>query len=165
MGAEVLALGLLAFLLTYWLHSTVLLGLAWLVTRRLPASSASLREGIWRVALFGGFITAGVQTGLGVEPPLGRWVLRPAVAVESAVAVEQVETARRIETAAPVAPDVIGTGILGPGAALTLQETPSRGLREPREHVQALVGVAEPARMNLALGQHVPTPWRASGSW
>ena len=102
MSFELLALGLLAFLLTYWLHSTVLLGVAWLATRRLSVEASGLREGIWRVALFGGFLTAGVQTGLGLEPPLGRWVL-------------QHETTMR--TAALETHDDHGTGVEGTSAA------------------------------------------------
>ena len=116
MAAEVLMLGLLAFLLTYWLHSTVLLALAWLVTRRLPTAAAGLREGIWRVALFGGILTAGLQTGLGLEPPLGRWVLRH-------------QAPAALDTAALDTLDVIGTGVVGASVAPSELRTPPAPVR------------------------------------
>src|SRR5687768_18422705 len=40
---------LLAFLATYWIHSTLLLGLAWIATRMLDRPAAA--ERVWRAAL------------------------------------------------------------------------------------------------------------------
>src|SRR5579863_7011770 len=57
----------LAWLLTYAIHSTVLLALAWLVSRRAPASPAA-RDFIWKVALVGGIVTSSLQLELGVRP-------------------------------------------------------------------------------------------------
>jgi hypothetical protein len=45
------------WLLTYLLHSSVLIAGAWLVTRRLRSRPAT-REVVWRVALLGGIVTA-----------------------------------------------------------------------------------------------------------
>jgi Zn-dependent protease with chaperone function len=42
---------LLAFLATYWIHSTLLLGLAWIVTRFLCSGADGAAEGVWRSAL------------------------------------------------------------------------------------------------------------------
>jgi HEAT repeat protein/beta-lactamase regulating signal transducer with metallopeptidase domain len=61
---------LVGWLLTYALHSTILLGAAWLLAGR--AKSHPVREVIWKTALFGGFITATGQTLLAVDPLAGR---------------------------------------------------------------------------------------------
>jgi len=57
----------LAWLLTYALHSTALLGLAWLITRR-TGTTASARDLIWKTALVGGILTATAQRALDVRP-------------------------------------------------------------------------------------------------
>lgn len=61
-----LASTVLAWLLTYAIHSTVLLGLAWAVTRyrRDPATSDIL----WKAAILGGLLTATIQLRLDVRP-------------------------------------------------------------------------------------------------
>ena len=58
---------LISWLLTYALHSALLLGAAWLVTHRW-VQSHSVREVIWKTALIGGLVTASLQVGLGIEP-------------------------------------------------------------------------------------------------
>lgn len=55
---------------TYLVHSTALFLLAWGVARLVR--SASVREQLWRAALFGPLVTASVQVGAGVDPLLGR---------------------------------------------------------------------------------------------
>ncbi len=80
MRAE-LTFALGSWLLTYLLHSTLLLGAAWLVTSRW-AHSATVRDLIWKAALTGGLITATLQTGLAFEPLGGAMAIhwdRPAV--------------------------------------------------------------------------------------
>lgn len=61
------------WLLTYAMHSTVLLILAWLVTGRVNSHRA--RETLWKTALFGGFLTATGQSLLSVSPLAGRMVM------------------------------------------------------------------------------------------
>ena len=59
---------LLAWLLTYLIHSTVLLGVAWLVTRRgrlEPAASDLL----WKVALLASLVTGTIQSRLELSTP------------------------------------------------------------------------------------------------
>lgn len=51
------------WLVTYFVHSSLLLGAVWLVHRRLPA----LSETLWKTALLGGLLTATIQVGFGVE--------------------------------------------------------------------------------------------------
>jgi hypothetical protein len=68
----------LAWLLTYALHSTLLLGTAWGVSRRLGGRSLALQETIWRCALVGALVTASAQLALGQlgrAPIGGRWNL------------------------------------------------------------------------------------------
>src|SRR3989440_8271478 len=63
-----LASSLFAWLLTYLIHSTPLLGLAWLVTRRgrlEPAASDLL----WKVALLAGLVTGTIQSRLALSTP------------------------------------------------------------------------------------------------
>lgn len=73
-----------AWLLTYLLHSTLLLGIAWLAARPLGRWSAAAEEAVWKLALVGAFVTASLQLAAGWEPMAGRWSL-PA-APEAAVA-------------------------------------------------------------------------------
>lgn len=57
------------WLLTYLIHSTLLLGGAWLLTRRL-VPTASGRDLVWKAALVGGLVSATLQSALG-GPRLG----------------------------------------------------------------------------------------------
>src|SRR6059058_1047076 len=57
------ASSLLAWLLTYLIHSTVLLGVAWLVTRRRRLEPAAV-EVLWKVALVAGLVTGTIQSRL-----------------------------------------------------------------------------------------------------
>jgi len=63
---------LAAWLVSYALHSTLLIGGAWLITR--PARiSMGTRDALWKVALAGAFLTATWQTiGIGATPFGGR---------------------------------------------------------------------------------------------
>jgi len=56
----------LAWLGTYLVHSTILLGLAALITRR--ELRARTTEWIWKSALVGSLVTATLQTSLGLDP-------------------------------------------------------------------------------------------------
>lgn len=58
-----------SWLLTYLLHSTLLLATAWLVSHRLR--SPALRDLVWKTALVGGFLTATIQVGAGWTPLAG----------------------------------------------------------------------------------------------
>src|SRR5688572_7682199 len=54
----------LAWLMTYALHSTLLLGGVWLLTSRGVVRSHHLRDFYWKVALVGGLVTATGQVAL-----------------------------------------------------------------------------------------------------
>ncbi|TFG47978.1 MAG: hypothetical protein E4H38_07240, partial [Gemmatimonadales bacterium] len=62
------------WLLTYLLHSSVLLGATWLVTRRWVASP-HYRDLLWKAATIGGFLSASLQGWSGLEPIAGRLAL------------------------------------------------------------------------------------------
>jgi beta-lactamase regulating signal transducer with metallopeptidase domain len=57
-----------SWLLTYLVHSTILLGTAWLVSRALADRRLALQEILLRTALVGGLLTATLQVGFGVQP-------------------------------------------------------------------------------------------------
>ena len=56
----------LAWLLTYAMHSTLLLGFAWIVTRRVTMTPHT-KDVLWKVALVGGLFTAIAQQQLGAR--------------------------------------------------------------------------------------------------
>ncbi len=65
----------LVWILTYAIHSTVLIGSVWTLTKLLPKMSLSLQESLWRVALLGGLLTTTVQLSTDVTPPWGHFDL------------------------------------------------------------------------------------------
>ena len=67
------------WLLTYLVHSTLLLSAAWLLTPRLR--SHRVRETLWKTALFGGFLTATGQSLFQVSPLAGRMTVPARTAV------------------------------------------------------------------------------------
>ncbi|HEV8304695.1 MAG TPA: M56 family metallopeptidase [Gemmatimonadales bacterium] len=90
-----IASNVLAWLLTYLIHSTVLLGVAWLVTRgrRLEPAASDL---LWKVALLAGLVTGTIQSRLELStptavtlPPPAATVAQGAPASGSAAAAEQ----------------------------------------------------------------------------
>lgn len=70
MSASAIGMQALAWLLTYAVHSTLLLCAAWLVAARI-ARTESARESLWKLALLGGLATASVQRLFELEPHAG----------------------------------------------------------------------------------------------
>lgn len=77
-----------AWLLTYSLHSTLFLALAWLASKRLAGRFARLEEAMWRFALVAALATSTMQLAAGWEPVAGRWALD----APAAASVETVST-------------------------------------------------------------------------
>src|SRR6185295_2829379 len=75
----------LAWLLTYLLHSTLLLGLAWLASKPLARWSVAAEEAVWKIALVGALLTASLQFAAGWEPAAGRWSLAQTPRASSAM--------------------------------------------------------------------------------
>jgi Zn-dependent protease with chaperone function len=111
----------IAWMLTYLLHSTLLLGLAALFAPRLARRSLKLEEAVWRFALLAGLVTASVQVAAGYEPLAGRFDLAagPAVASKAAEASPAVvPAAPRFELAAAAAAPEASPAVPSPAPRL-----------------------------------------------
>jgi beta-lactamase regulating signal transducer with metallopeptidase domain len=64
-----------AWMLTYLLHSTLLLGFAWLASKPLSRWSVAAEEMVWKLALVGALFTASLQLAAGWQPLAGQWRL------------------------------------------------------------------------------------------
>ena len=64
------------WLLTYLVHSTLLLLSAWLITSW-ARTSDTVRDVLWKCALVGGLVTATIQIGVAREPLAGQLRLAP----------------------------------------------------------------------------------------
>ncbi|HSR50437.1 MAG TPA: M56 family metallopeptidase [Acidobacteriota bacterium] len=64
-----------AWLITYLLHSSLLLGSVWLLMRLNLLRSNELRETLWKAALTGGLLTASLQAWWGYQPVSGTYDL------------------------------------------------------------------------------------------
>jgi beta-lactamase regulating signal transducer with metallopeptidase domain len=71
-----------AWMLTYLLHSTLLLGLAALASKRLARWSVAAEEVVWKAALVGAILTASLQLAAGWQPLAGQWRLADAAPVQ-----------------------------------------------------------------------------------
>ena len=88
----VLAVGF--WMATYAIHSTLLLGAAWLFAKRIAPTAYRAQERWWKGALIGGLITATLHSASGVTPLTGRMELafenqrdeQPAITREAEVA-------------------------------------------------------------------------------
>ena len=63
------------WLLTYAVHSTLLLLAVWLLTLIVPPRRQQLKDVLWKTALAGGLLTATFQLLSGMEPVSGRHIL------------------------------------------------------------------------------------------
>jgi beta-lactamase regulating signal transducer with metallopeptidase domain len=80
-----------AWVLTYAVHSTLLLLAAWLITRLVSKERLRWHERIWKSALVGGLVSASLQLALGVAPVAGRLEWSRAEADAGQVADEAVQ--------------------------------------------------------------------------
>ncbi|MGH8273044.1 MAG: M56 family metallopeptidase [Gammaproteobacteria bacterium] len=67
-----------SWLLTYLVHSTLLLGAVFLIERFGRIRSGALLAGLWRAVLFGAIVTASLQTLFATSPLHGRLPIAPA---------------------------------------------------------------------------------------
>lgn len=74
--------GMMEWLLTYAVHSTVLIGSIWILTTLISKIPLSVKETLWKVGLVGGLFTASVQSLAGVASPWGQLDLPQALAGE-----------------------------------------------------------------------------------
>lgn len=94
------ALRAAAWLLTYALHSTLLMGAAALLARRVRGEA--WRDTLWKAALVGGLVTATAHSVSGYSSPAGTWQLHRA-AEPSAAAAFKAPPARPAPAAVPAA--------------------------------------------------------------
>jgi beta-lactamase regulating signal transducer with metallopeptidase domain len=143
MNVEVLIAATAGWLLTVALHGSVFLAAAWLIDRAWRAPPNAWRELMWRIALFGGVITASLQPIGGPSPIAARWQLAGTATASTAIAPAQtaawVSDAQSMSVGAPVAArhSVVSTpadaaadiASATPGAALLF--APLRALKWP----------------------------------
>jgi HEAT repeat protein/beta-lactamase regulating signal transducer with metallopeptidase domain len=127
----------LAWLLTYAIHSTILLSFAWLLVRVrhwTPAGS----ELLWKSAMLGGILTASVQLQLDVRPA-GTVTLQPPALIAPAAA------------PAPIAEPVTSAPVRETDKSLVLQSLPESS-RPPISMSRSSVVVLAWAVVALILG-------------
>ena len=126
-----LALLAVAWLLTYLLHSTILLGGAWLLSATRTVRSALAHDTLWKVCLVGGLVTATVQTAFPFDGPGRRFWLPGGSAAQAQAAVSaspaasapiasasQADRRAAVQGSSPAAPYALApsTGDAGPGS-------------------------------------------------
>ncbi|MDI1442788.1 M56 family metallopeptidase [Polyangium sp. 6x1] len=127
------------WLVTYLIHSTVLLGGAWLVDR-LSRNRPDWQELAWRVALVGGLVTATVQTAASLRPVGGTISLA-----------EPAPTARVIEREMPRATEIVVATDMGPATHVVVTSTNATIVRP---FAKATLP-AKPARASFLSWSHV----------
>ncbi|MEM7199101.1 MAG: M56 family metallopeptidase [Planctomycetota bacterium] len=134
-----------SWLLTYLLHSTLLLTAVALATRwPLASRGPAVHEALWRVGLLGGIVTSTLQVAFGLHP-LAPPTFLGASGVEAAVLAE-------IVPAPPAAP-LSGSASGAYGSALEAAAPPlAAGWTVPRVALAVFVGVAILALASLAYG-------------
>jgi beta-lactamase regulating signal transducer with metallopeptidase domain len=117
----------LAWLLTYLLHSTLLLGLAWLASKPLARWSVAAEETMWKLALVGALLTASLQLAAGWEPAAGRWRLAgiPPVAAPMMEMMERTEGTARTERTPRTAVRVEPLRIVAPASPAAMAPSPA----------------------------------------
>ena len=124
-----------AWLLTYAVHSTVLIGTVWLASKLGALRSLRMRDLAWRTALVGGLFTATLQMAAGHQPWAGSTALR-----------------------APALPGVSEmAGALGVAAAPGIAVAPAKervgaGVPEGSTPTPSAVAVATPERVTVTPG-------------
>ena len=91
---------ILSWLLTYAIHSTILLGVALIVALRFADEHAWL-DLVWKAALLGPLVTASVQIGSGVIPLGGRWPIGIAAPMPAPIADARAVPPEPLMAAAP----------------------------------------------------------------
>ncbi len=118
-----------AWMLTYLLHSTLLLGLAALASKRLARWSVAAEEVVWKAALVGAILTASLQLAAGWQPLAGQWRLAGAPSPQTlnlGAAPIANQPAMRLAASAEFAPAQLRES--SPSAAVAVPAAPSRSL-------------------------------------
>jgi HEAT repeat protein/beta-lactamase regulating signal transducer with metallopeptidase domain len=122
-----------SWLLTYLVHSTLLLGGIWLVTRWTRTGPA-LRDSLWKIGMVGSLLTSSLQVGLGLEPLGGVLTLRNPVTagpeVSATPAPDSVWAGQLLQTPVPSHREVRSPAALTPTNVSALDAS-APGVRAP----------------------------------
>ncbi len=146
-----LALRAAAWLLTYALHSTMLLCAAALLARRVRGEA--WRETLWKAALVGGLVTATTQAVSGYRPPVGQWQLGNAVELTAELPAEPSAAATQpsptIEQPAEPAPRSASSASSQAASASTPAAAPET---VAPDHIESTVSFSIAPLVDLAVG-------------
>ena len=99
-----------AWLLTYLIHSTIILCAVMVVSRILDGRSLAIQETLFRTALLGGVLTASVQLGLGIAPMAGIFSLEAATQPQTSTVLNALPAIDAEATVASIAGTKSGNG-------------------------------------------------------
>ncbi|HEY0018621.1 MAG TPA: M56 family metallopeptidase [Longimicrobium sp.] len=141
-----LALRAAAWLLTYALHSTLLLCATALLARRVRGEA--WRETLWKAALVGGLVTATAQSVSGYRPPVGTWRLQDAVEITASLPAEAPATPTQplpaIDKQEPRSASIASTQAATPG-------TPAAAETESSTHTDSTLSLSIAPLVDLAV--------------
>jgi|SRR4051812_38527283 HEAT repeat protein/beta-lactamase regulating signal transducer with metallopeptidase domain len=142
----------LAWLLTYAIHSSILLSLVWVLVR-VRRFSPGASELLWKSAMLGGFLTASIQLKLDVRPA-GTLMLQPPVVTAPATTVSRIDkpkTSTRTDAAqTEIAPQLQpSTGRLRPAVVMSR----SSGLVAGWGLIALVLGLSYIARRLILVGR------------
>ncbi|MCA9716532.1 MAG: hypothetical protein KC468_17810, partial [Myxococcales bacterium] len=95
------------WLLTYLIHSTILILSVWLVCRAFPTLSNGMRNLLWKFALIGGVATAAFQCTTDYRPALGTVEVPVAQLATQAAPAALPATGAAVTPAAPAAAPIV----------------------------------------------------------
>ncbi|HKV75730.1 MAG TPA: M56 family metallopeptidase [Gemmatimonadales bacterium] len=160
---------LLSWLLTYAAHSTILLGLAWIISRRTQAPA--VREVLWKTALIGALVTVSVQRAGWTSSLSRQWAMRlemPAAHARQATSSETTPSAaagvpaRPHQKTAPLARETPSV------ATSSLEANPAPAPLDPRpstlDGLTGLLSVAWALVALLLVVRFLASRWRLSSS-
>lgn len=98
---------ILSWVLTYALHSTVLILSVWLLCRYVPRLSLATQEVLWKLALGGAVVTSVAQLGAGVQPPWGHFAMPQALATDTAAPASAVPSGANVATSGDATPTMV----------------------------------------------------------
>ena len=140
---SVLSLGAtlgLAWLLTYAVHSTALIGTVWLAERGGLLRSLRLRDVAWRTALIGGVLTTTLQLAAGLTPFGGAAELNAPALPDFLTSPEAPQAAAAASETDPALAVVVRTVRAPPVVKLHMSDGPRAGTRN-LGHVPAVPAV------------------------
>jgi beta-lactamase regulating signal transducer with metallopeptidase domain len=158
-----------AWLLTYAVHSTLLIGGVWLLVRRGVIRSHHLQDTFWRAALVGGVLTATAQTALGIRPSgsvaLEAAAVAPAPATGATVALKAAHEAPAAPASDRTVSAAVPSGTLAEPPAAPRQSAPALPASDAMLYIWLVLAaicvlqlVIARVRLSLRIGPREPMP-------